>query len=315
MKSKKTPAPAGGGWAVMDLGTNVFHLLIVDADQQAMVRENVAVKLGEGGINEGLIQPAAFERGLAAMQQFNEHLLTHSVKKAKAIATSALRNARNGQQFIDDVKATTGIAIEIIDGDKEAEYIYRGVKAAGCLSGHNTLIIDIGGGSVEFIICNSDTVHWKQSFEIGAARMMDKFHQTDPIPPESIAALNTHLEDNLKALFAAASTYPIDNAIGSAGSFETYAELAERKSGNPFNLEKIKQYAFDQHELLSVLETLVRSTHQERVSNKTLIPVRVDMIVSASLITLFILKKLRINKVMMSTSSLKEGVLAEMMDL
>jgi len=300
----------------MDLGTNTFHLLIVGgiaSDFKEIEHIQQAVKLGEGGINKDFIQPAAFERGVETMRNFRQLILKHNVQYTRAIATSALRNASNGQDFINEVKTQTGITIEIINGDEEAAYIYKGIKAAGCLSKQNSLIIDIGGGSVEFIICNDAQILWKQSFEIGAARLMDRFHRTDPIPPESITALNLYLEDSLKDLFTAASNYAIGNIIGSSGVFETYAGLIELDEGNPFDLKKTKHYEFDTNKLLALIEKLVRSSHQERLSTKGIIPIRVDMIVTASLLTRFVMEKLRIDEVVMSTNSLKEGVLAEMM--
>ncbi len=300
----------------MDLGTNTFHLLIAEgssSDFNEIVREQDAVKLGEGGINKGFIQPAAFERGIATMQLFHELIEKHDVQQVRAIATSALRSAANGQDFIDEVRTTTGIAIEIIDGDLEAAFIYKGIKAAGILSKHNSLIVDIGGGSAEFIICNATEILWKQSFEIGAARLMDRFHRTDPIPPESIAALNLYLEGCLKTLITAASAYTIVDMIGSSGVFESYAEVIELAKGNPFDLKKIKHYAFDQDKLLALIEKIVLSTHQERLITKGIIPIRIDMIVTASLLARFVIEKLGIGKVVMSTNSLKEGVLADMM--
>jgi exopolyphosphatase/guanosine-5'-triphosphate,3'-diphosphate pyrophosphatase len=296
----------------MDLGTNTFHLLIVEGANE-IVREQDAVKLGEGGINKGMIQPEAFERGIKTMQRFHELIVKYHVQQIRAIATSALRSAANGQAFIDEVKTQTGIAIEIIDGDEEAVYIYKGIKAGGCLSQRNSLIVDIGGGSVEFIICNKEQILWEKSFEIGAARLMDRFHRTDPIPPESITALDIYLGDCLKELFTAASNYHIENLVGSSGVFESYAEVIEREKGKPFDLKKIKDYQFHKGELLGLIEKIVRSSHQERLVTKGIIPIRIDMIVTASLLTRFIIEKLGINKVVMSTNSLKEGVLAEMM--
>jgi|SRR5665213_2961207 len=302
--------------AVIDLGTNTFHLLIAEGnmdDYRELVHEQVPVKLGEGGINDGLIQPAAFERGLQTMEQFRHLIDQHGVTTVKAIGTSALRSAENGRAFMDAVKTKTGLTIEIIDGDTEAEYIYRGIKASGCLSEKDSLVIDIGGGSVEFIICNQDRIHWKQSFEAGAARLMDRFHHRDPIAPESITALTLYLEDTLASLFTAASNYQIEKLVGSSGVFETYAALIESEKGKSFDLKKTKNYSFNKDELLEVIEKLILSTHQERTGNELIIPVRVDMIVTASILTRFVIRKLEINEIVMTTNSLKEGVLVEMM--
>ncbi len=305
-----------GRVAVIDLGTNTFHLLIAEGTStryDEIVHEQIAVRLGEGGINKGFIQPEAFERGINAMVKFKKLIAQNSVKNIRAIATSAMRNAANGADFIEQVKSLTGISIETIDGDAEASYIYEGIKIAGCLSDNDSLIMDIGGGSVEFIICNKDGIKWKQSFEIGAARLMDKFHLADPIPPISIVSLNLYLENNLKDLFEACSGFAIENLVGSSGVFETYAQLLELNKGNNLDLNQTKSYPFDNNTLLTLIEKLILSSHHDRAETKGIIPIRVDMIVTASILTRFVMQKLGISNVLMSTNSMKEGVLAEIL--
>lgn len=308
MQTKKPPV------AVMDLGTNTFHLLIARgdaADPEELFHTTVPVKLGEGGINSGVIQPAAYKRGIDTMQQFSERIKEFKAERVSAIATSALRSASNGRDFIDEVKVKTGIAIETIDGEREAKYIYEGVKAGKCLTKQNSLILDIGGGSVEFILGNEDEILWKRSYEIGAARMLDKFHKVDPIPATSINELNTYLEQTLPSFFEAAADIEIDNIIGSSGAFETFAEVIELAKGYEFVLKKNRKYQFDPDEFIAVTDRLIGSSHDERKRTKGIIPIRVDMIVSASLITRFVMAKLGISNALMSTYSLKEGVLAE----
>jgi len=295
----------------MDLGTNMFHLLIAE-DAKTIIHEQDAVKLGEGGINKGYITDAAFDRGIQTMQRFGELIRRHDVAKARAIATSALRNASNGQDFINSVKVKTGIVIEIIDGDQEAAFIYEGVKAAGCLARETSIIADIGGGSVEFIICNDREILWKQSFEIGAARLMDRFHRTDPIPPDSINALYLYLDDCMQSLFAAAKEHPVHNLVGSAGVFESYAVVMERAKGHTLYLEQTKHYTFNQAGLMALIEKIILSSHRQRIETAGIIPIRIDMIVTASLLVRYVIEKMGINDVVMSTYSLKEGVLAGM---
>jgi exopolyphosphatase/guanosine-5'-triphosphate,3'-diphosphate pyrophosphatase len=305
--------------AVMDLGTNTFHLLIAEPDADdfftEIQHEYVGVKLGEGGINEGTIKPDAYQRGLDTLRSFQDIIEHNSVSKVKAIATSALRSASNGQQFINDVKQLTGIVIETISGDAEAGYIYQGVKASGCLNSDISLIIDIGGGSVEFILANNREIFYKQSFEIGAARLMAKFHQTDPITPDEVAALNEYLEEQLEPLFAALSNHRISNLIGSSGAFETFAELVELGQGNNFNLKENRIYNFKEEELIQHTNQIIHANHDERAATKGIIPVRVDMIVVASLLTQYIMQKLELNSVVMSAYSLKEGVLATLFEV
>lgn len=309
-----TTSANGSPVAVMDLGTNTFHLLIARgdaADPEELFHTTIPVKLGEGGINSGIIQPAAYQRGIDTMLQFSERIKEFKAEWVSAIATSALRSASNGKDFIDEVKARTGIAIETINGDREAQYIYEGVKAGHCLTPQNSLILDIGGGSVEFILGNINEILWKRSFEIGAARMLDRFHKTDPIPASSINEMNAYLEQILAPFFTATSTIDITNIVGSSGAFETFAEVIELDKGNEFELKKNRKYQFKASEFIAVTDKLINSSHTERANHNGIIPVRVDMIVSSALITRFVMAKLGVGNVLMSTYSLKEGVLAE----
>lgn len=304
--------------AVIDLGTNTFHLLIAEPAHPGLfteiLHEYEAVKLGEGGINDGIIRSEAYQRGIVALDKFAGYLAQYEVQQVRALATSALRSASNGQQFIDEVKTRTGIQIEIIYGDAEAQYIYEGVKALGCLHQENSLILDIGGGSVEFIIGNKHHIFYKQSFEIGAARLMALFHQTDPIPTDKIYDLYTYLDEQLQPVLAAIHQHPVHELIGSSGAFETFAELIERDKGLTFNLKQHPFYRFNEQDFLHLTQKLIYSTHAERDQMQGIIPVRVDMIVVASLITRFLLQQFKINRIAMAAYSLKEGVLAEMLN-
>jgi exopolyphosphatase/guanosine-5'-triphosphate,3'-diphosphate pyrophosphatase len=303
--------------AVMDLGTNTFHLLIAEPDAdnffKEVLHEHVGVKLGEGGINEGTIKPDAYQRGIETLVKFGQLLLKHEVNQVRAIATSAMRSASNGQQFIDEVRQRAGITIETISGDMEAGYIYQGVKASSCLHQANSLIVDIGGGSVEFILGNQEHIIYKHSFEIGAARLMAKFHQMDPITVDKVTELNNYLDEMLAPLFAAIEGQSIQNIVGSSGAFETFAELVELHKGNSFDLKQTTTYQFSGEQILEIINKLIRSNHDERAAIPGIIPVRVDMIVVASLLTQYLIRKLKLDNVVMSSYSLKEGVLAELL--
>jgi exopolyphosphatase / guanosine-5'-triphosphate,3'-diphosphate pyrophosphatase len=302
--------------AVIDLGTNTFHLLIATGDAnspQVLYHVTQPVKLGEGGMKDGKIHPAAYQRGIRTMEQFHQQIVDHKAARVKAIATSAIRTTSNGKDFIDEVKAKTGISIETIDGDLEARYIYEGIKAGQCLTHKNSLILDIGGGSVEFIIGNNEKILWKQSFEIGAARLMDKYHQVDPIPGHCIVELHEYLQQTLQPLFDAAKNTGIETLIGSSGAFETFAEVIERKDGHDFDLKQNRKYHFDYQEFINITDWLIESTHFERENTPGIINIRVDMIVVAAIITRFVMEKLGIKDVLMSAYSLKEGVMANIL--
>jgi exopolyphosphatase/guanosine-5'-triphosphate,3'-diphosphate pyrophosphatase len=303
--------------AVMDLGTNTFHLLIAEKTANGfkeILLLTEAVKLGEGGMKDNLIKAEAFKRGIQTMELFAEKIWVNEASEVRAVATSAVRSTKNGNDFISEVKNRTNIQIEVIDGLKEAGLIYKGVKSSGILSTEKALILDIGGGSVEFILCDEQEIYWKHSFEIGAQRLRQLFHPIDPITAENVNKLNDYLEEQLQMLFLSVKKQDVQQLIGSAGSFETYAEMIEIEKGNPFDIKKTTTYNFEILAFNEVANWLQHSSHKERLHKKGIIPLRVDMIVVASLITSFIMQKLEIPKLAMTTYSLKEGVLAEMLE-
>lgn len=117
--------------SIIDCGTNTFHLLIAETTSdtfKVIYKKNIAVKLGQGGIDDGMIAPAAFARGLNALKEFNESNREYKTGKILAFATAAVRKASNGDDFINAVHQQTGIEVKLIDGNTEAELIYYGVR-------------------------------------------------------------------------------------------------------------------------------------------------------------------------------------------
>ena len=137
--------------AIIDLGTNTFNLLIAESypgkQYKIIYKEELPVKLGEGGITKRIISPAPFTRGIEAIKKHKTTIGKFTVQNIHAFATSAIRRASNGEEFVKTVFNETGIHINIIPGEKEAAYIYKGVKLAGLLNDQPSLIMDIGGES------------------------------------------------------------------------------------------------------------------------------------------------------------------------
>lgn len=308
LKTNKEPTRV----AVIDLGTNTFHLLIADIKAedkpQVVFQETIAVKLGEGGIAQGTISRDAFTRGVNALKIFKEHIEHHRAVSVMTAATSAIRSAVNRKEFIDEIKSETGLAVQVIDGDREAELIYQGVRAAVTMD-TISLIVDIGGGSVEFIICDKNRIFWKKSYPIGAARLFEKFHYHDPIPATAIRELQDYLDINLEDLHYQLRKYNPGLMIGSAGSFETFAALQDNKRKVTFERPEKK---IDLEVFNRISEQLIKTTHAERAVMPAIPAVRVDMIVVSTILTNYILKKSGIKKMVLSAYSLKEGVLFEM---
>lgn len=222
-------------FAIIDCGTNTFHLLICEKEGLIIYpyfRDKVHVKIGEGGIEDRIINDLAYKRAISALEYFHAAIHKFQVEKVYATATSAIRNAQNGVQLVQDIFQRTAIEIQIISGEKEAELIYKGVALAHPLGPESSLIVDIGGGSVECIIADKDGYKWKRSYEIGAQRLLDRFHKHDPIAPEDIVDLKQFLLLTLEDLLVASKIHEVSTLIGSSGSFDTLYEMHARKKKN-----------------------------------------------------------------------------------
>ncbi|WP_293301245.1 exopolyphosphatase [Pedobacter sp. UBA4863] len=293
--------------AAIDLGTNTFHLIIADTSINQLniiYKTNKPVKLGEDIIKENKIIPSGFKRGLNCLKEFQNTLNEYNVSVVRAVATSGVRSATNGQEFIDTVKKETGIAIDVVDGEEEANLIYEGVKYSGAIQG-KSLIMDIGGGSTEFIFCDENRFYWKKSFDIGAARLMQKFFKSDPINALDQANTHQHLQETLTDLVEFGKDFGATTLIGSAGAFETYATML-----NPsVDVNKISSGKIDIAAYHQLAKQLINSNHEERSQMPNLIPLRVDMIVMAAIITDYVLAELNLKHLVLSTYDLKMGVL------
>lgn len=301
--------------AIIDCGTNTFHLMIVSitgGDYKVETKFKYPVKIGEGGIENKVITEAAQERGLEALTFFKQKIVEYKVETIRATATSAFRNAVNGIEFCNLILEETGIDIEIIHGDREAELIYKGVQNALELGESPELIMDIGGGSVEFIICNKDNILWKHSFEIGAQRLLDKFQNHDPILKSEIEDLNTYLEIELKPLMDAIAKYPTQCLIGASGTFDIVSEIYYEMENPSFNIHKEASWEIPLKAFYHSHEMFVDKNRAERLLIPGMIPLRADMIVVATCLIDFVIQKLKIDRLRISSYALKEGVLSEL---
>jgi exopolyphosphatase/guanosine-5'-triphosphate,3'-diphosphate pyrophosphatase len=303
--------------AVIDCGTNTFNLLIVEFNghkkYSKIYNSRIPVKLGQGSINEGYIGNEPFTRGIDAIKTFEHEIAKCNVSKVLAFATSAIRDASNGKQFVEEVYKQTHIEITIIDGDREAELIYLGNREAAELNDSTSLIMDIGGGSNEFILANKNGVLWKQSFPIGAARMLEKFAPSDPITISEIKDINDFMTLQMAPLFEAVKKFPPKELIGSSGAFDSIVDIIRSElDGESINGNKTC-YEINMKNYYHISELIKRSTVDERKKIKGLVAMRIDMIVISCLMVDFALTAFNINEMRVSSYSLKEGALFDYM--
>ncbi len=303
--------------AVLDLGTNTFHLLIAqfqsDGSWQKLLKKQVAVKLGKGGIHERKILKTSYDKGMRTLEVFHSLLREYRVKEVRVIGTAALRRASNGIKFISEAHRRFGFEIEVISGEQEAELIYLGAKQAVRMDSGVSLIMDIGGGSVEFIISNNSKMLWKGSYELGAALLLGQFAPGDPMTKQDVKTINSYLDKKLKSLWVANSRFHPSRIIGTAGSFETIASMIRHRVPGSGSHYGKTEHPIAWKDFMSLHAVLLKSDKQKRMRMKGLIKMRVDMIVMASLLLSFVLECTGIRNMTLSAYSLKEGALWQML--
>lgn len=302
--------------AIIDIGTNTINLLIAEVtgdSYQIIHSSKQPAKMGKGGINSGTILPEAMQRGYDAIESHMQTIAAYCVGQADivAIGTSALRNADNAAVFADEVRRRFGLDIVIISGEREAQLIYDGVKQVMPIGIDRVLILDIGGGSCEFIIANKDGIVWKHSFELGMARLVDRFAPSDPIGTKEIKAIETYLRAELAPLYEALHQYPTARLIGTSGSFDTIATLIAARTHPNMNIRMSTSYTIPISAFEELHRRLLASTAAQRAAMKQMDPSRVDLVVTGSIFINFVIREMRIEELQQCGFALKQGALYE----
>jgi exopolyphosphatase / guanosine-5'-triphosphate,3'-diphosphate pyrophosphatase len=293
--------------AVIDLGSNTFHLLIVNHNREGkrteIFRKRVYVSLGEGGIE--VLQASAIERGLKACIDFQSHLNIHQVEKLSIIGTAALRSASNSFEFVSKAESIFGKKITIIDGELEAKYIFRGVKLLSTMI-DRSVIMDIGGGSTEFIIVENGINIWAQSYKLGVNVLHALFHHEEPISAINESLCRKHIQDTLHPFFSEARKNKIQALIGASGAFEVF----ETMSGKEIYTNKINTIPLSEANL--IMAKIIKSNDTQRNQMEGLAHNRVKLIVVGMILVEEVIKAIYPSELVVTPFALKEGVLDEL---
>ncbi len=299
--------------AVIDLGTNTFNLLVAETSEPGTFRvlheERIAVKMGRGGIHKEKLLPEAMERGLSALSLHEKNIRKFGASNVRVIGTSAIRGAANRQEFIEKVRTQFGWEMEVIDGNREAEYIFRGTVNSLPPLQEKYLVLDIGGGSNEFILAEGDRIIWKRSINIGIARVLELFPMSDPPLSAEIEGVEAWFDAHLAPLKEICNLHQPKVLVGCSGAFDTLMDILEEKKPDA-TFRKSSSFPLDQfHRIHHILSSVDR---ESRCRITGVDKNRVEMIVIASIFINFILRKLEIRELIHTHFSLKEGVMFEM---
>lgn len=298
--------------AVIDLGTNTFHLLIAEVSPgvvTTLYRERRFVKLAQDGIER--IGPEPFERGISTLTHFRKVLDEYEIGPVFAFGTAALRTAVNGLEFVQAARRI-GIDVTLIPGDEEARLITRGVLGALPPLNEKVLIMDIGGGSTEFIIADQSRVYWRRSFPIGVLVLFNQFRPSDPLTDAEHDALWAYLHDVLHPLAEALTRQRTTrHLVGAAGTFDVLVDLFATDVG-PDN--RAPHHALDLTKLDAFYRTMRASTLAERLADPTIPEQRAELMVVAMILIQFTLTLVQPERVTVSEWSMKEGILLESLE-
>ena len=294
--------------AAIDCGTNSIRLLIADIDGnnfREVVRDMEIVRLGQGVDETGQFHPDAIARTLAAVDKFAAEIAKRGVEKIRFCATSATRDATNRHLFVDGVLERLGIELEVISGDEEAALSFAGAIKDLDPSNGPFLVVDIGGGSTEFVFGTS-TVEAARSVNIGCVRMTERHFASDPATAQQIESARTDIQ---AAIAQAAAVVPITQAktlVAVAGTATTVAAAAlDLAEYDRYAIHLSRISAQQTHDAATMFAT---TTREQRLALGYMHPGRVDVIAAGSLVLSEIMKVTGASEFIASESDILDGM-------
>lgn len=300
--------------ASVDIGTNTCNLLIAEQKFNGKLdflhREKQAITLiNKNDLNASIISQSSINNLITILNNYKTKILNYQPQKTIITATSGIRSAVNRSDILQNIKTNTGLDVEVIDGKREAELVFCGVKNAIRLYQENTLIIDIGGGSIEFIIGNESETLFMQSYQIGVARLLNKYKFEDPLTEKDIVSIENILSENLADLIQLCKSLNISTLIGSSGSYETFANLIKYEFDQS-NLRDDDSYNIINIDFFKKIhQKLISFDFDQRKNMPGMEIIRVQLIPIASVVTKYLLKELNIKTLIQSNYSIKEGLI------
>jgi len=297
--------------AAIDIGTNSVHMIVADCRRsgfQVIDKEKEMVLLGRGSLGGNPLTEESMARAVDALVKMEGIARQLRVNEVRAVATSAVREAPNREEFLTRVRESSGIEVEILSGEEEADIIFRAVRASVDFHGGSALSIDIGGGSVELILGTVDEVFFTSSEPLGALRMAQRFLPSEAIDATDIAGCRRHVRRTMKRAFSEIRALEYGLVIGTSGTIVTLAELASAAKAQT-DASSGALVPLDAKKLGPMIESLAAVPLAERCRRFGLDERRAESIVGGAVVLDEILRELRVDRIIASQAALREGLI------
>ncbi|BAZ27222.1 exopolyphosphatase [Kalymmatonema gypsitolerans NIES-4073] len=307
--------------AAIDLGTNSLHMVVVRIEPRLpsfsiIAREKETVRLGDRDIETGNLKPEVMERAIATLGRFQEIAKTLNAETIIAVATSAVREAPNGKDFLQSVEDELGLSVDLISGQEEARRIYLGVLSGMEFNNHPHIIIDIGGGSTEIILGDSHEARTLTSTKVGAVRLTSELITTDPISNAEFKYLQAYargmLERSVEEVQANLKLGEFPRLVGTSGTIETLVmiQAREKQSSVP---SMLNGYELSLKDLQEWVNRLRKISNSERAAIPGMPEKRSEVILAGAVILQEAMNLLGVESVTVCERSLREGVIVDWM--
>ncbi|HKL10683.1 MAG TPA: Ppx/GppA phosphatase family protein [Clostridia bacterium] len=295
--------------AVIDIGTNSIRLLVADIENGKIIsgKKHVRmVRLGEMVGRSRKIGEKALERCMDALDEFVKMALAEGVEDIKALATSAVRDAVNRDEIVKKIQSTLSLEVDILSGDEEAEMGYLGVISSFDAEGV-FMMVDIGGGSTEFVVGNKEKIFYKKSLDMGAVRMTEQFIKSDPVDPIESHELERHVRKIIKSELKGIPSFEKGIAVGIGGTITTLGAIKLKMEN--YNREKIHLASIDRKEIHEMTSGFGETPLSRRRKIIGLDSERADIIYAGSIILQEIMEFFGCNDIKISDYDNLEGYL------
>lgn len=301
--------------ASIDIGTNTTRLLIAEATGKqtlnTILRLAKITRLGEGVSSSRAFKPEAIKRTVAVLAEYQMMIEEEGVSTVRVVATSAARDAKNASEFIEQV-GQIGFKVEILAGEEEAKFAFSGATHSlkSLPLDHRYLVIDIGGGSTEFILGREEKIEQLYSFDLGSVRLTEMFFQHDPPLSSGLEQARQFISSETEKTFQRLDPFPLA-AIGVAGTVTTIAAVKQKMV--TYDPEKIHRSKLTVAEIERVLQLFLSLPLEERKKLPGLEPARADVIVAGTLILLESLRLLGLAEITVSEHDLLDGLILSLL--